>query len=125
MEESPQNILVIEGERPLARALELKLAHNGYEVTTANTGKQGIAELDKREYHLIITDLVMPEMNGFEVIEHIRKEKPNLPIIVLSNLGQETDMQKVHALGVEDYFIKSNTPIADIVQHVNARLGKT
>ncbi len=124
MEKSPKKILVIEAERPLARAFELKLEHNGYEVTMVNTGKEGIRKLGSENYQIVITDLAMPEMNGFEIIEHIRKHNQDLPIIVLANSNQKIEIQKIHNLGIEDCFIKSSAPIANIIKHIDNQLKK-
>ena len=123
MENGMPKVLVVEDEKPLARALELKLSHANCQVDVAKTGKEAMGFLQDNSYDMVITDLIMPEMDGFEVIRKARSQTPELKITVLSNLGQESDMKKVRELGVEDYFIKANTPISSIIRHVQEKLG--
>lgn len=117
-----KTILVVEDDRPLSHALELKLSHAGYKVKTASDGKAAIEILSGESFSLILLDLVMPEVDGFKVLEIIREKKITTPVIVLSNLGQEEDEAKAKGLGAKEFFVKSNTPIATIVEHVKAVL---
>jgi DNA-binding response OmpR family regulator len=117
-----QNILIIEDEKTLARALELKLLRLGFVVKVAWNGEDGIALLQKESYDLILLDLIMPKMDGFTVLEALKENKIKTPVIVLSNLSQESDVTRTREFGVKDFFIKSNTPIAAIVERVNKLL---
>jgi len=122
MTNTTPRILVVEDEKPLARALQLKLDHAGCAVTVAHNGTKAKLLLDTEQFDLVITDLVMPETNGFEVIKYAKEKQAGAPVVVLSNLGQETDVKKVNELGVEDYFVKANTPITTIIQHIKQLL---
>lgn len=113
-----KKILVAEDEKAIAKALTLKLQHVGYEVTTVFDGKSAISALEKEVFDLALMDLVMPVMDGFGALEEIKKKNIKTPVIILSNLSQEEDLQKVKALGAKDYFIKSNTPLSEIVKRV-------
>lgn len=113
-----KKILIIEDEKPIARALELKLKHVGFDVEVAFNGEDGIKLLSEKKYDLILLDLVMPKVNGFIVLEEAKKIGIKTPIIVLSNLSQEEDEKRVRQLGAKAFFIKSNTPIAVIVEEV-------
>lgn len=115
---TPKKILIIEDEKPIARALELKLAHAGFETKTVFNGKDGAELLQKETYKLILLDLVMPKMDGFKVLEMLNEKKITTPVIVLSNLSQKDDEKRAKALGAKEFFIKSNTPIATIVERV-------
>ena len=117
-----QNILIIEDEKTLARALELKLVRSGFVVKVVWNGEDGIALLQRESYALILLDLIMPKMDGFTVLEALKKHKVKTPVIVLSNLSQESDMTRTKKFGVRDFFIKSNTPIAIIVERVKKLL---
>ena len=75
----------------------------------------------KEPIDYMILDLIMPVMNGFEVIEAMQKEKIKVPLLVLSNLGQKEDIEKINSLGVTDYFIKANTPISELATIVNEK----
>ncbi len=119
-----KKILVIEDEKPMARALELKLTHAGFAVKAVFNGEDGVELLQKETYALILLDLIMPKMDGFTVLETLKKEKIQIPVMVLSNLSQEDDEKRAKALGAKEFFIKSNTPIATIVEKVSQFLNK-
>jgi len=110
-----KRVLIIEDERPLAHALELKLSHEGYETTIAGNGKEGCEKAVAEKFDLILLDLILPEMDGFAVLQELHAKKIKTPVIVLSNLGQDEDRKKAKELGVVDYLVKSNAPLAQIV----------
>lgn len=124
MPNKPYRILVVEDEKPMARALELKLQHSGFEVLVANDGQSALDMLQKEKFDLILLDLMMPKIDGFGVIQALRERKNKTPIIVTTNLSQEDDAKKVKDLGVAGYFVKSDTPINKLVDHVVATLIK-
>ncbi len=111
-------ILVVEDEAPIARTLELKLKKALFDVEVACDGEQALASLAHKAFHLILLDLIMPKMDGFAVLEALQKQKCRIPIIVLTNLGQEDDRKRATALGAKDYFIKSDTSLRDIVEQI-------
>jgi DNA-binding response OmpR family regulator len=114
----PRNILVAEDEKPMSKALELKLTGSGYGVHVAQNGEEALEALASKElgpFDILLLDLVMPVKDGFEVLDELKKKKNKIPIIVLSNLGQEEDEDRVRELGAKEYFIKSNTSLAEIV----------
>src|SRR3989344_3373135 len=102
-----KRVLIIEDERPLAHALELKLSHEGYETTIAGNGKEGCEKAVAEKFDLILLDLILPEMDGFAVLQELHAKKIKTPVIVLSNLGQDEDRKKAKELGVVDYLVKS------------------
>lgn len=112
------SILIIEDEKPLARALELNLNNAGFKTKVVFNGSDGIALLEKDTFDLILCDLIMPKMDGFTVLAILKEMKIKTPIIVLSNLSQKDDEKYAKAFGAKDFFIKSNTPIATIVAKV-------
>lgn len=111
-------VLIVEDELPLSHALEMKLKNEGVFVKTVTNGTDALAELKRNSYILILLDLIMPVMDGFAVLTELKNRKIKTPVIVLSNLGQDEDRVKAKELGAIDYFVKSNTPIADIVKRV-------
>lgn len=119
-----KRILIIEDEKPMARALELKLAHAGFDAISAPDGESGLAMLETQSVALILLDLVMPKVDGFKVLEALKEKKNKTPVMVLTNLSQEEDEKRAKALGAEEFFIKSNTPIATIVEKVAQFLNK-
>ena len=119
---TPKKILIIEDEKTLARALELKLSHAGFAVTAVFNGEDGVALLLKESFSLILLDLLMPKMVGFGVLTILKEKNIRTPVMVLSNLSQEDDLKRTQELGAKDFFIKSNTPISTILERVNKLL---
>ena len=119
-----KRILIIEDEKPMAKALELKLTHLGFFAESASNGEIGLALLEKENFDLVLLDIVMPKVDGFGVLEAMKQKKIKTPVIMLSNLSQEEDEKKAKALGALYFFIKSNTPLTDIVAHVQLILQK-
>lgn len=115
-------ILIAEDEPAIAKALELKLTHDGYIVELAIDGEEALKKLTAGKYSMLLLDLIMPKKDGFGVLEALKAAKNKVPVIVLTNLGQEEDLERAKAMGATDYFVKADTPIADIVSHVTTRL---
>ena len=113
-----KRILVVDDEIPLARALELKLTHEGLDVTLAYDGIEAIAALKKDYYDIVLLDLMMPQQDGFYVLEEVQRLKIKTNIIVSSNLSQPEDIDRATALGAVDYFVKSDTNLSDIVEKI-------
>lgn len=117
-----KNILIVEDERPLSHALEMKLKAQGFATKVVMNGNDALTELATGTYDMVLLDLIMPTMDGFGVLEAMKNKKITVPVIVLSNLGQDEDRIKTKALGAVDYFVKSNTPIAEILDRVRSAL---
>jgi len=117
-----KKILIVEDEKPLAHALELKMTHEGYETTVAPTGREGLEKASTGDYDLILLDLILPEIDGFAILEALKAKKLKPVIVVLSNLGQDEDRKKAEEFGVKNYLVKSNVPLADIVKVVKSSI---
>lgn len=117
-----KKILIVEDEKPLSHALKLKLSHEGYDVTVAENGEDGLKAATDTKYDLILIDIIMPKMDGFGVLAKLKENKSSTKVVVLSNLGQQEDVEKAKELGAEDYLVKSNTPISRIVEKVHSVL---
>jgi DNA-binding response OmpR family regulator len=118
-----KKILVIEDEKAMAHALEIKLIHSGFEVRIAANGEEGLAMLEKEDFSLVLLDLIMPKLDGFKILEKMKNSGSKIPIIVMSNLSQAQDETRVRELGAAEFFIKSDTPLAKIVEQVKISLG--
>lgn len=112
-----KKILIVEDERPLAHALELKFSHEGYEVEIATDGAEALKLANSSKYAAILLDLIMPNLDGFSFLEQMKNKSP---VIILSNLGQDEDKQRAEELGAVEYFVKSNTPITEIIKKVKS-----
>ena len=117
-----KKILIIEDEKSLARALELKLSHAGFKSEVVFNGEDGIELLNKESFALILLDLIMPKMDGFTLLAMLKEKKIKTPVLVLSNLSQREDEKRAKEFGAKEFFIKSNTPIATIVLRVTELL---
>lgn len=117
-----KKILIIEDEKTLARALELKLTRSGFTVQAVFNGEDGIVLIQQEPFDLILLDLIMPKMDGFAVLTILRAQENKIPIIILTNLGRENDVKRTKEFDVKGFFIKSNTPITTIVERVRKLL---
>jgi len=115
-------ILIIEDDHFISMLMKARLDKEGFQVTQAFDGEEALNILKKDRPSLIILDLIMPKISGFEVMETISKDPQfsKVPVIVLSNLGQESDIQKVKALGAVLHLTKVKTTIDDIVKGVKS-----
>lgn len=108
-------ILVAEDERPIANALNLKLSHEGFETSVVFNGKEALDDLEVNHYDLLILDLMMPEISGFEVLQELKEKNIKIPVFISSNLSQAEDIAKAKALGAVDFIVKSDTPVSEII----------
>jgi two-component system response regulator VicR len=115
MTENPKKLLVVEDEKPMARALKLKLESSGFIVNLAYDGNEALALLLKDPPDLVILDLVIPGVDGFTILGELKKQDSLIPVIAASNLGQLEDINRAKELGAKHYFVKSNTSLAQIV----------
>lgn len=113
-----KRVMIVEDERPLAHALNLKLQSEGIETFVANNGKDALAQIDKEDFDVVLLDMMMPVMDGFEVLKHLKSRANPPAVFVLSNLSQHEDESKVIDAGALKYFIKSNTPLSVIVEEI-------
>jgi DNA-binding response OmpR family regulator len=113
-----KHVLIVEDERPLSHALDLKLQHEGIKTTVATNGQEGLDLILKGGFDVVLLDMMMPVMDGFQVLNEI-KDMPNKPtVFVLSNLSQHEDESRVLAAGATKYFIKSDTPLSTIIDEI-------
>jgi len=116
-------ILIAEDELALSNALQLKLKKEGYDTVIAGNGQEAIEQLDKDKFDLVLLDLVMPVVDGFGVMEHVKAKNIKTKIVVLSNLSQIEDIGRVKTLGASDYFIKSEMPLSEIIAYIKKNIG--
>ena len=113
-----KKILIAEDEKPMARAMELKLTSSGFDITVVGNGEDALNALAKEKFDLLLLDLIMPRKDGFAVLTELKTKPNTMPIIVLSNLSQDDDIKRSKELGATEFFIKSNTPITELVTYV-------
>lgn len=115
-----KKVLVIEDDRFLSSLMKARLEKEGFSTAQAFDGEQAYSFLKQEKPDLIILDLIMPKMSGFELLENISVDPQisQVPVMILSNLGQESDIQKVKRLGATQYFVKVKTSIDELVEKV-------
>lgn len=118
-----KKVLIAEDEKSMANAVKLKLEKNGFDAVIATNGVEAIAELKKGGYDLVLLDLIMPIKDGFGVLEDVKTLGIKTPIIIASNLGQTEDIRRAKELGAVDFFVKSDTPIVEVIERVKRVLG--
>lgn len=114
-------ILVVEDDEFLSRVLVDKLEKEKFNVLTAFDGEDAVVKIQNEHVNLVILDIIMPKKTGFDVIDEVKSNPTtkDIPIILLSNLGQESDIARAKEKGVLDYFVKSNISLASVVEKVN------
>ena len=113
---SDKKILIVEDDQPLASALELKFNNSGLKAKSVFDGSQAIEILKNETFDLVLCDLIMPNIDGFKVLEYLKDNKITTPVLVLSNLGQAEDEKRAKELGAIDFLVKSNISIKDIIE---------
>lgn len=103
---SKKQILLVEDEENLLKTIRLNLELEGYLVTTATNGIEALKEFRKGDFNLIILDVMLPEMNGYDVCEQIRKENATVPVLFLTAKGSSSDKIQGLKLGADDYLTK-------------------
>ena len=118
-------ILFIEDEPALQHATTQILSEEGYTPLTALDGETGLQLAKKELPDLILLDLVMPRKNGFEVLEELKKDPKTaaIPVIILSNLEGNADIERALALGATTYLVKTNYRLDEVMQKIKAILG--
>lgn len=120
------HILVVEDDSALAEALETTLSAEGFKVSKARDGEEGLKMVKKDKPDLILLDIVMPKMDGITMMERLQ-EKPatkSIPIIFLTNLSDVDTISKVVRQGMFDYLVKTEWDINELVELVKKRLKK-
>ncbi len=121
-----KKILIIEDEQILGEIILNKLASEGYQVFLATDGEQGMQKIRELLPDLVLLDLVMPKKNGQEVLEEIKNDATlkNIPVVVISNSGQQSEIERVVELGVRDYIIKAQFSPDDVLEKVRKYLNQ-
>lgn len=129
MAETKNKILLVEDDQFLSSLLKTRLEKEKFEVLLAHDGPEALKFLREQKPDLILLDIILPGMSGFEVLEEVRRDpqlrdKKSIPVIVISNLGQEADVEKGKELGAVDYFVKARVSIDELVKKVNGFIKK-
>ena len=120
-----KKILIIEDEELLYNLLQRKLTEEGYEASVAKDGVEGMRMIKEMKPDLILLDIVMPNKNGFEVMDEMQADErlKHIPIIVISNSGQPVEIDKAKDLGARDWLIKTEFDPQEVIEKVKKQIG--
>jgi len=121
-----ETILVVDDQSSVRTLLKDYLTSQGYRVVTANDGQDALFVARHEQPNLVLLDIMMPKMDGFEVLAKLKELDllKKVKVIVATNLSQDVDMEKVREAGAIDYFVKSDLSISEMVQKVREKTAK-
>ena len=117
-----KKVLLVEDDPFISGMYQTKLKLEGYEVDTAVDGEAALQKIEQQAYDIVLLDIMMPKLNGFEVLKEIRtgekKGVSDTPVIMLTNLGQKSDIEQGLLLGANDYIVKANFTPTEVVEKI-------
>lgn len=121
-----KQILLVEDEEVLADLLERKLREEGYEVRVAEDGEVGLRKMREIKPDLVLLDIVMPKLGGFEVMEQVRADEniSDVPIMIISNSGQPVELDRAKELEAIDWLIKTDFDPQEVIDKVKKHIGE-
>jgi len=117
-----KKILIAEDEEFIANLYKLNLEEHGVAVEVVPNGQAAIDSLGQSQPDLFLLDLLMPEVDGFQVLKHIQEKGWKFPIVILTNLSQEIDKTQCKKLGAEDFLIKSDLSVEELWEKISVYL---
>ncbi len=115
-----KKILIVEDDKLLREMMSRKLKKEGFEVFIVTNGEDGEEKVREAKPDVILLDLILPGISGFEVLERVKKDEElkHIHVIILSNLGQKSEIQKGKDLGAEDFLVKAHFTPAEVVEKI-------
>lgn len=125
MEKEKTHVLLVEDDVFLAGIYQKKFEMEGFKISVAYNGEKGLADAKKKKMDIILLDILLPKLDGFAVLEQLKKDPTtkDVPIILLTNLGQKDDVEKGLEAGAADYLIKAHFKPSEVVDKVRKVLG--
>lgn len=125
-EEKKHKILIVEDDTFLVKMYLERLQDEGFAVAVASNGEEGLQKVETEKPDLILLDMIVPKMNGFDFLKNIKKDEQakNIPVLILSNLGQDQDVKLGKELGAVDYLVKTNYSLKTVIEKIRANLPK-
>jgi DNA-binding response OmpR family regulator len=122
MAETKGKILIIEDDRYISKMYQLKLSLEGYEVLVAENGREGVDKIKEFMPDIALLDILMPELDGFEVLKIVKGDEAtkDIPVLIMSNLGQEDHVEKGMKLGAVGYIVKSQYTPSKVVEKIKS-----
>lgn len=125
MDTNKKKVMIVEDDEHISKVYEIKLAKDGITTILARDGEEAVVKIIAEKPDMILLDLMVPKKDGFGVLEEIKKipDLAKIPVIVLSNLGQQSDQERALALGANEYLVKVDYPIQDVIDKVKGYLS--
>lgn len=125
MEKSKVHVLLVEDDVFLSGIYQKKFEMEGYKISTSDNGEKGLADAKKKKPSIVLLDILLPKLDGFGVLKGLKEDPTtkDIPVILLTNLGQKDDVEKGLELGAVDYLIKAHFKPSEIVEKVNKVLS--
>jgi two-component system phosphate regulon response regulator PhoB len=122
----PNRILLVEDDDALANVYVTRLQAEGFEIRRVNNGEDALSTALNYHPDLVLLDVMMPKVSGFDVLDILRNtpETANLKIIMLTALSQDSEKDRAKSLGVDDYLVKSQVVIADVIERIRHHLAE-
>ena len=119
-------ILLVEDDKFLIKLYSEKLVREGFEVSMAISGEEGLTKIEREKPELILLDIILPQKNGFDILSEVKlnPHTKDIPVILLTNLGQDADIKTGMDLGAADYLIKTDFSINDLPERIRRVLAK-
>lgn len=119
-------VLLVEDDDFLRKICKTKMEREGFNVSVAINGKEALKKIIEGDPQIVLLDIILPIMDGFEVLKRVKEDssKSSVPIIMLTNLGQESEIEKGFKLGAEDYIVKAHLTVGEIIEKVKEILKK-
>ena len=121
----PKKILLVEDDDALANTYIMRLEAEGFDIRRVANGEEALAAAREYKPNLVVLDAMMPKISGFDVLDILRNtpETANVKIVMLTALSQDSDKQRAQGLGVDDYMVKSQVVMSDVVDRIKYHLG--
>ena len=121
-----KKILIVEDDKFLRELIARKLTDEGFDIVEAVDGEDGIKKIKETKPDLVLLDLILPSIDGFEVLSRVKEDESltSIPIIILSNLGQKEEVEKGLDLGAADYLIKAHFTPGEIIEKIKKAGGE-
>ena len=121
-----KKILIVEDEEIMINLLQRKLDREGFNISIARDGEEGLKAMREKPPDIVLLDIIMPKMGGFEVMEEMQKDKElkKIPVIVISNSGQPVELDRAQRLGAKDWLIKTEFDPQEVIDKVIKQIGE-
>jgi len=126
MAKKKKTILIVEDDKYLSKAYSIKIKNAGFNILLSSNGLDGLSIAKEKKPDLVVLDLLLPRVDGFEFLKRIKADEKtkNIPVLAISVLGQKADQERAMALGAEEYFIKTEYKLEEIIEKIREYLEK-